>query len=395
MALLDLVTIKSGQVDPRAPTYRNLPLIAPDHVASQTGRLLKKESAAAQGAISGKYLVRPGDVIYSKIRPYLQKAYKCDFDALCSADMYPFTPQPGVDASFVLHSILGQDFTNFAASVSARSGIPKINREELSEYRMRVPPAPEQRAIGRALDNADGLIAALERMIAKKQAIKQGMIQELITCAAHAPGHPKDTWEERSLGQLLLRPPRYGINAAAVPLRPGVASYIRITDINDAGQFTPDPKVGVSHPNAANYRLASGELVFARTGASVGKSYLYDPRDGELVYAGFLINVAPDPKRLDPSFLAFYAQTKEYWDWVARTSARSGQPGINGQEYAQLPVALPSLETQNAIMEAVSDVDSEIDALGRRLEKAHMVKVGMMQELLTGRTRLPVKESAA
>jgi type I restriction enzyme S subunit len=174
-----------------------------------------------------------------------------------------------------------------------------------------------------------------------------------------------------------------------------VASYIRITDINDAGQFTPDPKVGVSHPNAANYRLASGELVFARTGASVGKSYLYDPRDGELVYAGFLINVAPDPKRLDPSFLAFYAQTKEYWDWVARTSARSGQPGINGQEYAQLPVALPSLETQNAIMEAVSDVDSEIDALGRRLEKAHMVKVGMMQELLTGRTRLPVKESAA
>lgn len=193
----------------------------------------------------------------------------------------------------------------------------------------------------------------------------------------------------KALGQLLLRPPRYGINAAAVPLRPGVATYIRITDINDSGQFAPDPKVGVAHKGADNYRLATGELVFARTGASVGKSYLYDPADGDLVYAGFLINIAPDPKRLNPKYLSLFAQSKEYWDWIARTSIRSGQPGVNGREYAALPVPLPDIAEQDAIAAAMTDVDYLITALERLIAKKQAIKQGMMQQLLTGRTRLP------
>ncbi|MFE0202536.1 restriction endonuclease subunit S [Streptomyces sp. NPDC058985] len=194
--------------------------------------------------------------------------------------------------------------------------------------------------------------------------------------------------EHKPLGQLLLRPPRYGINAAAVPLAPGVATYIRITDIDDSGRFSPDPKVGVDHVSAANYRLATGELVFARTGASVGKSYLYDSRDGELVYAGFLINIAPDPKLLNPKYLSLFTQSKEYWDWVARTSVRSGQPGINGREYAQLPVPLPDIATQNAIAAAMNDVDNLLSTLERLIAKKQAIKQGAMQELLTGRTRL-------
>lgn len=195
--------------------------------------------------------------------------------------------------------------------------------------------------------------------------------------------------EPKPLGQLLLRSPRYGINAAAVPQGLGVPTYIRITDIDDSGRFAPDPKVGVSHPKSSDYRMRAGELVFARTGASVGKSYLYDPRDGELVYAGFLINVAPDPTRLNPKYLSLFVQSKDYWDWIAHTSVRSGQPGVNGQEYAQLPVPLPDIEVQNAIANAFTDVDDLIGALERTITKKQAIKQGMMQELLTGRTRLP------
>lgn len=195
--------------------------------------------------------------------------------------------------------------------------------------------------------------------------------------------------ERVSLGGVLRRPPRYGINAAAVPLRPRVATYIRITDIDDAGRFVPKPRVGVVHPGASRYKMLPGELVFARTGASVGKSYLYDPVDGDLVYAGFLINIAPDPSQLDPRFLALYVQTKEYWDWVVRTSVRSGQPGVNGREYASLLVPLPDIPTQRAIADAVGDVDRLIQALGRMLAKKQAVKQGMMQQLLSGNTRLP------
>lgn len=195
--------------------------------------------------------------------------------------------------------------------------------------------------------------------------------------------------EHKPLGQLLRRAPRYGINAAAVPLAPGLATYIRITDIDDSGRFSPSPKVGVAHASAKNYRLAPGELVFARTGASVGKSYLYDSRDGELVYAGFLINISPDPKLLNPKYLSLFAQSKEYWDWVAKTSIRSGQPGVNGREYAQLLVPLPDIATQDTIAEAMTDVDDAITTLERLIAKKQAIKRGMMQQLLTGKTRLP------
>ncbi|MEV6776039.1 restriction endonuclease subunit S [Streptomyces syringium] len=185
--LLDLVSIRSGQVDPKGERYRDLPLIAPDHIASGSGRLLAKRSAAEQGAISGKYLVEPGDVIYSKIRPYLQKVYRCKFSALCSADMYPFTPKPGVSGSFILHTILGKKFTDFAVSVSARSGIPKINRAELAEFELMVPPFAEQEVIGQVLDDADKQIVTLQRSVAKYKAIRVGMLQELLTGRTRLP----------------------------------------------------------------------------------------------------------------------------------------------------------------------------------------------------------------
>lgn len=166
-------------------------------------------------------------------------------------------------------------------------------------------------------------------------------------------------------------------------------TYLRITDIDASGRFAPNPKVGVAHANASSYRMAPGELVFARTGASVGKCYLYDPRDGELIFAGFLINVAPDPALLNPKFLSLIAQTREYWDWIARTSVRSGQPGVNGREYAAFPVPLPDITVQNAIAAAMTDVDSLTTQLERLLAKKQAIMQGVMQQLLTGHTRLP------
>ena len=93
---------------------------------------------------------------------------------------------------------------------------------------------------------------------------------------------PED-WGVRSLSSMLAQPPSYGINAPAVPFEGSLPTYIRITDIADDGRFRPTPRVSVSAPDATRFFLRPGDLVFARTGASVGKSYLYDQRDGPLV----------------------------------------------------------------------------------------------------------------
>src|SRR5207253_2275528 len=100
--------------------------------------------AGQQAAISGKYVFESGDVIYSKIRPYLRKAVLAEQNGLCSADMYPLRAAERMNPRFLLMIVLSESFSRFAVSVSQRSGFPKINRSELAEYSLAVPQREEQ-----------------------------------------------------------------------------------------------------------------------------------------------------------------------------------------------------------------------------------------------------------
>lgn len=192
-------------------------------------------------------------------------------------------------------------------------------------------------------------------------------------------------WERAALGTLLDRPPEYGVNAAAVPFSEGLPAYIRITDIDNDGRFAPAPRVSVNVDPSDDQFLRPGDIVLARTGASVGKSYRYRAEDGRLVFAGFLIRVTPNPDRLVPEFLTAYLSTSSYWDWVRLTSARSGQPGINGSEYASMPLPKPAdaagLAEQRKIADCLGSVDDLIAAEGRKLEALRQHKRGLMQQL--------------
>ena len=200
---------------------------------------------------------------------------------------------------------------------------------------------------------------------------------------------PED-WESTQLGILLAAPPTYGINAPAIPYDTRYPTYLRITDITEDGRLDRSSKASVDHPASENYRLEVGDLVFARTGASVGKSYLYEPQDGDLTFAGFLIKVRPDAQKLSSRYLKYIANSQPYWDWVISNSMRSGQPGINGQQYASLPLPLPPTKAeQEAIAEALSDADALIESLEQLIAKKRQIKQGTMQELLTGERRLP------
>lgn len=136
--------IPSGQVDPRDEEFADLPLIAPNHIESETGELLELETAREQGAISGKYLYEPGVVIYSKIRPNLAKVAIAPCRGLCSADMYPLQPEPTLRAEYLHDLLLSDSFTQFAISMSMRTGMPKLNRKQLSRYECRVPSLEQQ-----------------------------------------------------------------------------------------------------------------------------------------------------------------------------------------------------------------------------------------------------------
>ena len=110
--------VQSGQVDPREPQFADMPLIAPDHIESGTGRLYEITSAEEQGAISGKYYCPIGSVLYSKIRPALRKVAMYDGECLCSADMYAIDPGTHFDRRYLFYFLLTDAFTSYAELVS-------------------------------------------------------------------------------------------------------------------------------------------------------------------------------------------------------------------------------------------------------------------------------------
>ncbi|WP_421621740.1 restriction endonuclease subunit S [Alkalilimnicola ehrlichii] len=180
VSLLDAVELPSGQVSPLSEPYSNLPLVAPDHLESGTSKLLHVKTAREQGAISGKYAVRPGDVVYSKIRPYLRKAWLADMESICSADMYPLRPIL-LTPELLLRVILSNDFTAFANAVSMRTGIPKINRDELSAYEFALPPRAEQVQIEKAFVAMEYKVVKERTALTKLRAERVGVMEDLLT----------------------------------------------------------------------------------------------------------------------------------------------------------------------------------------------------------------------
>lgn len=188
-------------------------------------------------------------------------------------------------------------------------------------------------------------------------------------------------WKEYILGDFLLEQPRYGINSPAVPFQEELPTYIRITDISENGCFLPNPKVSVDHGAISDFYLKIGDLVFARTGASVGKCYKYKEKDGKLVFAGFLIKVSPDQTRLSSDFLFQFTFTQQYWKWIDLTSTRSGQPGINSKELASMELYLPVKDEQQKIANCLSSLDELIEATAQKVEALKEHKKGLMQRL--------------
>lgn len=157
------VSIRNGQVDPTQEPWASYVLIAPNHIESASGKILKKETAKAQGADSGKYLCKKGEVIYSKIRPALAKACICqDDETICSADMYPLSSDSRMIDEYLLWLILSNEFTRYAILESDRVAMPKINRESLAKIKFPVPPVGEQEL---ALEFINKNTAKLEKLI--------------------------------------------------------------------------------------------------------------------------------------------------------------------------------------------------------------------------------------
>ena len=177
----------------------------------------------------------------------------------------------------------------------------------------------------------------------------------------------------------------YGTGSAATKYD-GENKYLRITDIDDETRmFKPNP---LTSPNCIiqdKYKLEEDDIVFARTGASVGKSYLYNNCDGNLIYAGFLIKMSVNSA--DSSFIFYETLREKYYKWVSVYSVRSGQPGLNAEELKSYKLYLPNLIEQKKIASFLSAVDEKLQQLSKKKELLEDYKKGIMQKIFSQEIR--------
>ena len=182
-------------------------------------------------------------------------------------------------------------------------------------------------------------------------------------------------WEYSTIGECSISL-EYGMNATAIKYD-GKHKYIRITDIDEeTSAFIPNPLSSPDGELEEKYLVKENDILFARTGASVGKSYLYNNNDGELYFAGFLIR-ARIKSEYNGAFIYYQTKSKKYDRWVKLTSMRSGQPGINSQEYSSYPIALTSKDEQDKIADFLQLLDNRISVQNKIISKYETLIKGL------------------
>lgn len=198
-------------------------------------------------------------------------------------------------------------------------------------------------------------------------------------------------WEKTKFGDIATGFD-YGMNAAAKNYD-GVNKYIRITDIDEASStYTDKDIVSPDGILTDNYLVNNRDILLARTGASTGKSYLYKQLDGKLYYAGFLIRA--NVTTHDPYFVFSQLHTHRYWRWVSIMSARSGQPGINSQEYSSFPIYTTSIEEESKIAKLLSLLDERIATQNKIIEDLKKLKSAISHILFSSKGAIHLSEIA-
>lgn len=289
------------------------------------------------------------------------------------------------DIFFLVYSLLRM-LQKESAQLQGTS-IKGITKEDLLSKKISIPESlEEQSAIGSLFRTLDDLLASYKDNLANYQSLKANMLSKMFPKVGQTVPEIRLAgfeveWEKVKLKDV-TESIEYGLNASAKEFD-GENKYIRITDIDDVSRkFKEDsitsPDINVSECD--NYLLCEKDILFARTGASVGKTYLYDIKDGKVYFAGFLIR-ARIKEKFDSKFIFQNTLTDRFTQYVKVTSQRSGQPGVNGKEYGEYELYLPKYEEQQAIGAYFSNLDNLIAAHQEKISQLETLKKKLLQDM--------------
>ena len=337
--------------------------------------------------MSGYYLLKNGEFAYNK-----SYSVGYDFGSIKRLDRYPMGALSTLYICFALKRH-DSDFMKayfdslkwyreiymISAEGARNHGLLNVPTEDFFDTKHYLPKnADEQRKIADFLITLDRRIEIQQSLVDNLKKYKRGLISEVLKQKL-VLSREGEKWEKVSLSDV-ADGFEYGMNAAATSFD-GEHKYIRITDIDDdAHTYIASDPVSPSGVLEEKYRVRENDILFARTGASVGKSYLYRKTDGDLFFAGFLIRIHIK-EGVDSGYVFLNTLTEDYDKWVLLESARSGQPGINAEQYKRYSFKLPPLKIQKQISGIAQKMDEQIKREYLCLRLLQKQRDGILQQL--------------
>lgn len=330
-----------------------------------------------------EYRLRPGDILYSHINslPYIGNIAQYDGSGCLYHGMNLLLVRPAntVDSVYLKYILKSEPMRNLARS-AAKVAINQasISTKELAQFQIVLPPRPEQEKIAEALSDVDALLAAMTKLIEKKRAVKQGAMQQLLTGQKRLAGFT-GKWVEKRLGDvadfMTATTP-----TASIDLRWYIGTENMLAD-----------KAGVTQNFASvPYKVVreyiKGDVLTSNIRPYLKKIWLADRNGG--CSTDVLVLRTHDRAVCIPEFLVMLVSDDAFFDFAMANAVGTKMPRGDKKVLVNFEVRLPSVPEQQAIASVLSDMDAEIAALEAKRAKYESIKQGMMQELLTGKTRL-------
>ena len=319
------------------------------------------------------------------------------FDAIIR--LLVLAPKSALDCRYYAYWIdnVSIFFTNSAA-------VGQLSAQQIFPYKTCYLPLCEQQSIANHLDfycsEIEHILADIQNSIQEYKKLKQAVITQAVTKGVRGEREMKDsgvawigkiptTYSICKLKYLLKNPLKYGANESGIPYSDSLPRYIRITDITPDGNLKCTGKLSLSEESAKDYILEDGDILFARSGATVGKTFIYYQSYGRSAYAGYLIKASLNNK-VSPKFVYYYTCSSLYEIWKNSIFIQSTIQNIGADRYANLPVPVPkTLQEQEEIADYLDAKCAEIDKLIAKKEQLvkelESYKKSLIYEVVTGK----------
>jgi type I restriction enzyme, S subunit len=367
------------------------------NLAEPTWRFIAESIRAAK-------TLRRGDLLLEKSGGGEQQPvgtvviYDDDTPAVCSNFIACMRVAPGFDSRYLcyLHAALYFSRVN-CRSINQTTGIQNLDARSYLSEAVRVPDFIGQKRIAEYLDRKTAL---LDQLMEKKQRVLELLAEQRRALVGNAVlsgmGEIPQQWATTRLKFIRSGALLYGANEPAIHDRGVGPRYVRITDLNEDGTLRDDTYESLPEPLARRYLLQDGDILLARSGATVGKAFVYRGEWGRACFAGYLIRLRADQRKILPHYLHYYTQTHAFRLQVRRGATQSTIANVSAERYGNFTVPLPPLSEQRLIVESLDRTTRTLAALIHatrlQIEKLHEYRSALIVETITRGIQVAIED---